>query len=280
MILAPAMEPHMYQHIATQANLETLRARGAWIVGPEHGRLASGAVGLGRMSPPEKVVDTLDRALGAHGPLAGRHLVITAGGTHEAIDPVRVLTNRSSGRMGYSLARAALLAGANVTLITTPTGLPLVEGATIVSVTSALDMLEAVRTHVHGADALVMAAAVADYRPAEVAEQKMKKSDDDLTIRLVRNPDILMTVETLGTLRVGFAAETENIDENARGKLARKRLDLIVANDARMAMDSDENAVTLYFADGRSEVVQRDRKEVVATLIVQRIGALLSRGVA
>jgi phosphopantothenoylcysteine decarboxylase/phosphopantothenate--cysteine ligase len=223
------------------------------------------------------IVDTLDRALGARGPLAGRHVVVTAGGTREAIDPVRVLTNRSSGRMGYALARAALLAGAEVTLITTPTGLAHVEGATVVPATSALDMLDAVRTHVNGADALVMAAAIADYRPAEVAEQKMKKSDDDLTIRLVRNPDILMTLETPGTLRVGFAAETENIAENARGKLARKRLDLIVANDARLAMDSDENTVTLYFSDGSSEVVPRDRKEVVSALIVKRIGELLAR---
>lgn len=276
-VLAPAMEPHMFQHVATQAHIETLRSRGAWIVGPDRGRLASGAVGLGRMSAPAQVVATLDRALGAQGVLAGQRVIVTAGGTREAIDPVRVLTNRSSGKMGYAIARAAALAGADVTLISTPTGLDPVDGARLVPVESALDMLTAVQTHVAGADVLIMAAAVADYRPAEIATHKIKKQEGDLTIHLVRNPDILASVDTPGTLRVGFAAETQEIEQNARGKLARKNLDMIVANDARLAMGGDDNAVSLYFRDGTSEDVPSATKSAVAALLIERIAALLVR---
>lgn len=275
LVIAPAMEHHMFQHPATQANLEALRCRGALIVGPEHGRLASGAVGLGRMSPPERIMAALERALGANGPLAGRHVVVTAGATREAIDPVRLLTNRSSGKMGYAIANAALEAGARVTLISTPTALPLVDGAELVPVESARDLLAAVEQRVAGADALIMAAAVADYRPAEIAEHKIKKGEGDLTFTLTRNPDILASVPTPGTLRVGFAAETRDHEANALGKLERKHLDLIVANDARSAMGSDENAVTLYFRDGRVEQVPQGSKDAVAEILVRRIAELL-----
>jgi phosphopantothenoylcysteine decarboxylase / phosphopantothenate---cysteine ligase len=275
--IAPAMEPHMFQHPATQTNLGTLRARGAWIVGPEHGRLASGAAGIGRMSEPIKIVAVLDRALGAQGPLAGKRVVVTAGGTQEAIDPVRVLTNRSSGKMGYAIARAAVLAGATVTLIHAPTALDPIDGVEAVPANSALDMLAAVEAIVVGAHALVMAAAVADYRPAQLAEHKIKKRDDDLTITLTRNPDILATVKTTGTLRVGFAAETQNIDQHARDKLVRKNLDLIIANDARLALGSDDNAITLHFRDGSVESPAPETKEVLAGLIVQRIAEMIAR---
>jgi phosphopantothenoylcysteine decarboxylase/phosphopantothenate--cysteine ligase len=276
LVLAPAMEHHMFIHAATQANLATLQARGAWVIGPEHGRLASGAVGQGRLAAPERIVGAIEEALGTSGPLAGKHVVISAGATREAIDPIRILTNRSTGKMGYALARSAIQAGARVTLITAPVNLPPVEGATMVAIESALELLDAIREHSSGADALIMAAAVADYRPAEVAPDKIKKSDDDMVIRLTRNPDILATVATPGTLRVGFAAETRDHETNALGKLERKQLDLIVANDARLAMASDDNAVTLYYRDGRVETLDREAKAGIADAIVARVAALLA----
>ena len=275
-VIAPAMEGHMYAHPATQQHLATLQARGATLVGPEHGRLASGLAGLGRMTPPEHILEALDRALGAHGVLAGKHVVVTAGATRETIDPVRVLTNRSTGKMGYAIATAALLAGAKVTLVSPPTGLEAPRGARVERVESALEMLAAVRDHVTSADALIMAAAVADYRPTAPAEHKLKKSDDDLILALTRNPDILSSLNTPGVVRVGFAAETRDLEANARGKLERKRLDLIVANDAREAMGSDHNTVTLYFADGRVEPLPTAAKQEVAATLVARVGDLLA----
>jgi phosphopantothenoylcysteine decarboxylase/phosphopantothenate--cysteine ligase len=276
LVVAPAMEHHMFIHPATQANLATLQSRGAWIVGPEHGRLASGAVGQGRLVAPERLVGAIEQALGANGPLAGRHVVVSAGATRESIDPIRILTNRSTGKMGYAIARAAIQAGARVTLITSPTNLAPVEGAAMVAIESALELRDAVQQHAIGADALIMAAAVADYRPLEVAADKIKKSDDDMAIGLTRNPDILATVETPGTLRIGFAAETRDHEANALGKLERKNLDMIVANDARQAMGSDENAVSLYYRDGRVEVLDRDAKTDIAHQIVARVASLLS----
>jgi len=275
LVVAPAMEHHMFIHPATQANIATLQSRGAWIVGPEHGRLASGAVGQGRLVAPERLVGVIEQALGATGPLVGRHLVVTAGANREPIDPIRYLTNRSTGKMGYAIARAAIQAGARVTLISAPTNLPAVEGATFVSIETALELRDAVERHAVGADALIMAAAVADYRPAEVATDKIKKSDDDLAIRLTRNPDILATVETPGTIRVGFAAETRDHEANALGKLERKHLDMIVANDARQAMGSDNNAVTIYYRDGRVEVLDRESKNDVGRAIVNRVADLI-----
>ncbi len=274
-IIAPAMEHHMYLHPATQQHLETLRSRGAIVVEPEHGRLASGAVGYGRLAGVERIIAAIERACGRGGPLWRRRVVVTAGATREAIDPIRILTNRSTGRMGYAIARAALHAGADVTLISTPTALPSVHGATTVPVESALDLLAAVRQHAAGADVLVMAAAVADYRPAQVASDKIKKSDDDMAIRLTRNPDILATVETPGTVRVGFAAETRDHERYAQDKLRRKNLDLIVLNDARAAMGAETNAVTLFYRDGRVESLSEAGKPDIAEQLVQRIAGLL-----
>ncbi len=276
LVIAPAMEHHMYIHPATQANLETLRSRGAWIVGPEHGHLASGAVGTGRLSSPDRIVGAIRQALGAGGPLMDRHIVISAGATRESIDPIRILTNRSTGKMGYAIAQAAIDAGAQVTLISTPTNLPEVAGATHVAVESAIELRDAVQNTAVGADVLVMAAAVADYRPVEVATDKIKKTDDDLAIQLTRNPDILATVETPGTLRVGFAAETRDHQEHALGKLERKNLDIIIANDARQAMGSDDNEVALYYRDGRVDTLSLVSKTEVAAQIVERIVEILS----
>ena len=275
LLVAPAMEQHMFAHPATQTNLATLRARGAWQVGPEHGPLASGLIGHGRLAAPQRILETLELALGAGGVLAGRRILVTAGATREAIDPIRMLTNRSTGKMGFAIARAAAQAGARVTLIATPGALRPVEGVALVPVESALQMLDAVRAHVAHADALVMAAAIADYRPAAVAEHKMKKSDNDLSLTLTRNPDILGTLDTPGVVRVGFAAETQDLEANARGKLARKRLDLIVANDARLAMGGDDNTVTLYYADGRVESLPTAPKDAIARVLIERVAALL-----
>lgn len=277
LVIAPAMEHNMFHHPATQTHLNTLRARGAHIVDPEHGRLASGAIGTGRLAPAERIIAMMEGALGRGGPMAQLKVVVTAGATRESIDPIRILTNRSSGKMGYSIARAALRAGAAVTLITTPTALPPVYGATTVPVESAISMRDAVREHVSDANILIMAAAVADYRPSEVAADKIKKTDDDLVLRLVRNPDILATVETPHTFRVGFAAETRDHEENARGKLARKHLDMIVLNDARAAMGSDTNALSLIYRDGRMEEISTGAKSDIADELVRRIAVQFHR---
>lgn len=275
LVIAPAMEHHMYLHPATQQHLETLRSRGALVVEPEHGRLASGAIGVGRLASTERILATIEQALARGGPLWRRRVVVTAGATREAIDPIRIITNRSTGRMGYAITRAALRAGADVTLITAPTALAPVHGARTILVESALDMLAAVREHTRGADILVMTAAVADYRPAQVAADKIKKSDDDLTLHLTRNPDILASVDTPGTVRIGFAAETREHEHYAREKLARKNLDLIVMNDARMAMGAETNAVTLFFRDGRVESIGEAGKQDIAEQLVHQIAGLL-----
>jgi phosphopantothenoylcysteine decarboxylase / phosphopantothenate---cysteine ligase len=278
LILAPAMEHHMFRHPATQANLQTLRDRGAWVVGPEHGRLASGATGEGRLAPVEHIIAAIEQALGVGGPLAGVRVVVTAGATREAIDPIRILTNRSTGKMGYAIARAAARAGADVTLVSTPTALDPVYGVRMVDVESAESLRDAVREHAVGAGVLIMAAAVADYRPVSVARDKIKKTDDDMALHLTRNPDILGTIDTPGTLRVGFAAETTDHESSALGKLKRKNLDMIVMNDARAAMGSDTNTVTLYYRDGRIEKLPEGSKSDLGDTLIARIADLLRNG--
>jgi phosphopantothenoylcysteine decarboxylase / phosphopantothenate---cysteine ligase len=278
LILAPAMEHHMFRHPATQANLQTLRDRGAWVVGPEHGRLASGATGEGRLAPVEHIIAAIEHALGVGGPLAGVRVVVTAGATREAIDPIRILTNRSTGKMGYAIARAAARAGADVTLVSTPTALDPVYGVRMVDVESAESLRDAVREHAVGAGVLIMAAAVADYRPVSVARDKIKKTDDDMALHLTRNPDILGTIDTPGTLRVGFAAETTDHESSALGKLKRKNLDMIVMNDARAAMGSDTNTVTLYYRDGRIEKLPERSKSDLGDTLIARIADLLRNG--
>ena len=282
LLLAPAMETGMWANPLTQDNLARLRkARDVTVVGPAEGRLASGAVGIGRMAEPGEIVDAARWVLGRAGPLRGRRVVITAGGTREPLDPVRVLTNRSSGRMGVALAVAARDAGAEVMLIHTPGVPPTPWGANEVEVETAQEMRDAVLDAVAGADALLMAAAVADYRPLQVAGQKIKKTGEPLILTLERTPDILVEVAEhrakLSRLRavVGFAAETEHVVENAHEKLRRKRLELIVANDARVAMGADTNQVTLIAADGSVEELPLLPKEEVAELVIARLAELL-----
>ena len=284
LLLAPAMDGGMFTNPATQANLETLRLRGAQVVGPVEGHLASGQVGLGRMSEPADLLGHIRRLLARNGRLAGRRLVVTAGGTQEPIDPVRFIANRSSGKQGFALAQAALDLGADVTLITGVTDLPTPIGAERRAAPTAQEMLQAVLEAIPGAEALIMAAAVADFRPASTSSEKIKKESGLGEIKLEQAPDILTEVahykqETGWPRRVvGFAAESHDLLNNAQAKLRNKKLDLIVANDI-LADDAgfavDTNRVTLLFADGRSKALPLLSKQEVAHLVIERVADML-----
>jgi len=276
LIVAPAMDAGMYENPATQANLALLRERGAVIVGPAYGRLASGKVGKGRLAETSEIVGTVRMVLGREGELAGRRVLVTAGGTREYIDPVRFIGNPSSGKMGYALAEAARDRGAKVTLVSAPTALPKPVGVELVAVETARGMREAVLDALPETDLLLMAAAVADYRPAHPVSRKIKKGEaEELTLRLVRNPDILAEVAARRgpkpSVVVGFAAETEDLVANARAKLVEKRLDLVVANDVT-APDSgfgaDTNRVTLIDRRGRVEALPLLPKTEVAERVL------------
>jgi phosphopantothenoylcysteine decarboxylase/phosphopantothenate--cysteine ligase len=278
-LVAPAMDGGMLNHPATQANLEVLRSRGAVIIGPEVGHLASGLDARGRMTEPAVLLGHVRYLLTRHGPLQGRRVVITAGGTQEPIDPVRMLTNRSSGKQGYALAQAALDAGAQVTLISTPVSIEAPQGAQVVHVTSAAEMEAAVIQACQKADVLIMAAAVADYRPAWKATQKIKKDSGVPILELERTVDILLEVSKMrqqtGSPKVivGFAAETQDLITNAAAKLKAKQLDMIVANDVSSATSGfsvDTNQVTLLFANGQSiELPLMTKIEVADRLIAE-----------
>jgi len=284
LVIAPAMDGGMFDHPATQANLQTLNQRGAVVVGPEAGHLASGMIGLGRMSEPVTILGHIRHTLAQGGTLAGRKVVVTAGGTQEAIDPVRFITNRSSGKQGYALAQAALDLGAQVILISTPNSLPVPSGAELVLAATADEMLAAVQSHTRQADILLMAAAVADFRPAHPSSHKIKKGGGVPTLELTRTPDILREIsrqkqETgFPRLTVGFAAESENLMANAQSKLQAKQLDMIAANDIS-ARDAgfavDTNRVTLLFPDGSQESLPLMDKADIAAAILQRAAGLL-----
>lgn len=275
LIVCPAMDHNMYLHAATQENLRILRDRGTIIVGPDEGKLASGAVGFGRLSSIERILDSIRFAVAARGPLRGRRVVVSAGPTREKIDPIRYVTNRSSGKMGYAIANAFLDAGALVTLVTGPTFMRAPAEATLIGVESAHEMFRVVSDAAVGADVLVMAAAVADYRPANVAEHKIKKTDADLVLRMERTRDILASVNEPGLIKVGFAAETEHLLESAHDKLARKHLDLIVANPGPETMGSDESRAVLISLDRDPEELPPMKKDALAELIVERVIRML-----
>lgn len=277
-ILAPSMDAGMYENPVTQENIDKLRSRGFVIVGPAYGRLASGKMGLGRLAPVDEILGTVYKVLGRDGDLAGRRVLVSAGGTQEPIDPVRYITNRSSGKMGYAIAEAARNRGAAVTLISTATALKPPVGVELIPVMSALQMRDAVLEKAAAADALIMTAAVADYRPALAAESKIKRGPERLTLELVKNPDILSQVQ--GKLvKVGFAAETEDLVPNAKRKLEDKGLDLIVANDIS-APDSgfavDTNKVVLIDRYSEEQLPLLPKSEV-AHKILDRVVALLSQ---
>lgn len=276
--IAPAMEHQMYLHPATQAHIATLRSRGATIVGPDSGRLASGEIGTGRFAPTEDILGALRIVLGRNGVLAGQRVVITAGGTHEPLDPVRFLGNRSSGKMGYALTQAALDRGAQVTLISGPTNLRPPYGAKLVNVQTARDMEAAVQAAVPDATMLIMSAAVSDFRPRNQFESKLKKEKvgGELTIELDRNPDIVAGVTREGLFKIGFAAETNDLLANAADKLRTKGLGMIVANDAVATIGSNESSATLLFADGSQEPLPALLKEEVAGIILDRAAPLLA----
>jgi len=283
LLIAPAMESNMFAHPATQENLVKLTERGIFVAGPADGHLASGASGRGRMLETSELLGHIRLVLGQKGLLAGKKVAVTAGGTHEPLDPVRVITNRSSGKQGYALAQAAIDAGAQVCLISTVNLTPPV-GARLVKVQMAQEMLEAVLEESASADALIMAAAVADFRPKNIADSKMKKRDGIPQIELEAAPDILEAVAGLkpGEKRpkvvVGFAAESRDLLENATIKLQSKKLDIIAANDIS-ATDAgfsvDTNRVTLLYADGKHEALPLMGKSEVAETIVTRVAALL-----
>jgi phosphopantothenoylcysteine decarboxylase/phosphopantothenate--cysteine ligase len=279
------MDAGMFEHPAVQANLATLRARGATVIGPAEGRMASGLIGRGRMLEPEEILGHVRRAAGRHGPLAGRRVVVTAGGTEEPVDPVRVLANRSSGKQGFALAEAALDRGAEVTLVAAPCPLPTPVGASRIDVGTADEMARAVLEASAGADALLMAAAVADFRPARPATRKLKKDAGPPVLELQRTADILSAVAEARVKSgrppcvVGFAAETDDLVRNARKKLKEKRLSLVVANDVARkdsGFGSDANRVTLIDAAGAEELPLLSKVEV-AERILDRVGALLAR---
>jgi phosphopantothenoylcysteine decarboxylase/phosphopantothenate--cysteine ligase len=282
LIIAPAMDGGMYYHPTTQQNLAKLKEGGAIIVGPADGHLASGLTGKGRMIEPAEIIGQIRIVLGRNGKLAGKKILVTAGGTQEAIDPVRVITNHSSGKQGYALAQAALDSGADVCLITAPTALTPPVGARVVNVNTVQEMLTAVLAE--SADALIMAAAAADFRPLHKAKDKLKKRDGIPQVKLEAAPDILKTVASSQLIKnrfqviVGFAAESRDLLENASEKLQSKKLDLIVANnisedDAGFAVET--NRVTLLFANGSRETLPLMSKVEVSEKIIEHISKLL-----
>jgi len=283
-IVAPAMETHMWRNAATQANVATLRARGVRIVEPETGPLASGDIGPGRLASLERIATAIDEALGLAQALAGRSIVVSAGPTVEAIDPVRFVSNRSSGKMGYAIAAAARDAGADVTLVTGPTALVPPAGVRTFQVESADDMKDAILAQLPRADVVIMAAAVADYRPIERATTKMKKKDlgSEMKLRLVENPDVLKAIVAArkpGTVVVGFKAETGDATVEAGRMLREKKLDLVVANDVadpRSGFGSDEDRVAFVSADGVEQLPLLAKTEVARRLI-EKLAERLAR---
>lgn len=276
LLVAPAMDHFMYRHRATQANLEVLRERGVYVVGPSSGPLASGMVGEGRMIEPEELEGAIRFLLGRQGPLAGCHVVISAGPTREPIDPVRFLSNHSSGKMGYALAEVARDRGAQVTLVSGPTCLKSPFGVQCVQVETASEMAEAIERATKEADVLVMCAAVADFRPKEVAPHKLKKREMSLILELEPTPDILKTVRRPELVKVGFAAETERVLEHAEQKLREKGVDLLVVNDARRTMGAATAEVLLMRPGRPPERIPELPKEEIAERIWDAIELLLA----
>ena len=279
LLLAPAMDAHMWDHPATQHNMSVLRERGAVVVGPGAGRLASGLVGMGRLAEPAEILGHIQALFGRNGDLAGRTVVISAGGTREPVDPVRVITNRSSGKMGYALAEAARDRGARVVLVSTVQGLDDPVAVEMVRVETAEQMKHAVLQATSQADVLIMAAAVADYRPASVAPSKVKKSSDQWTIDLEKTDDILAQA-TSPLVRVGFAAESNDLLRNAQAKVAEKDLDLIVANDVTAegsGFGADTNKVLLIHPNNQVDDLPLMTKPEVAHQVLDRVAAILQR---
>ncbi|CAJ1228269.1 DNA/pantothenate metabolism flavoprotein [Levilactobacillus zymae] len=287
-VVVPAMNTHMWQAAATQRNRQQLLADGVQVLTPATGLLAEGYAGQGRFLEPTDIVSqlaTLPLDAQTTTALSGKHLLVTAGGTRERLDPVRFLTNDSSGKMGYAVATAAQQAGADVTLITAPTKLPVPSGVTVVPIESTQELADAVLTRLPAADGLVMAAAVADFQPVTAADQKIKKTtdNDELVLRLKKTPDILQAVaanKRPDQVVVGFAAETQNLLENGRQKLTKKHLDLLAANDvsrADIGFNGDNNQVTFLFADGHSDQTPVTSKRAIATTLISHVAEIFNQ---
>ena len=278
-LVAPAMNCAMWRSPATQQNLETLRQRGVKFVGPESGFLACGDTDVGRMSEPVKIVDEIMRLLTAPKDLTGKHVLVTAGPTREMIDPVRFLSNRSTGKMGYAIAEAARDRGAKVTLVTGPVSLPPVPGVEMVNITSTLDLYDEVTSRAKTADAVIQAAAPADFRPESVSSVKIKKNGEDMALRLVPNPDIAAALGQAkhdGQVLVAFAAETNDVLENAQKKLLKKNADMIVANDVTMpgaGFAGNTNCVTLITKENMESLPMMSKREV-ADAILDRVARI------
>jgi phosphopantothenoylcysteine decarboxylase/phosphopantothenate--cysteine ligase len=278
------MHTEMWEHPAVAENLAVLRRRGVHIVEPDEGRLAGGDLGKGRLAAPERIVAEVERVLGA-GPLEGVHVVVSAGGTREPIDAVRVIANRSSGKQGYAIAAEAAARGARVTLVST-VDLPVPAGATVVQVETAAQMQAAVTELAADADVVVMAAAVADFRPVHQAEGKIKKHDGVPQIVLEPTPDILAglgATKRPGQVLVGFAAETSDLVANATDKMRRKRLDLMVANDVGapgVGFQHDTNAVTMLRPDADPVTVSLRDKRAIAAAVLDSVSAIRTAGTA
>jgi phosphopantothenoylcysteine decarboxylase / phosphopantothenate---cysteine ligase len=271
-VVAPAMNDAMYAHPATRANLGALRERGYEIVEPERGYLAEGESGIGRLASEERLVEAIVRALARRRSLDGKRVAITAGPTREAFDPVRFVSNASTGAMGIELAREAALRGADVRLLLGPTLLEPPPGVSVVRFTTAGELYDAALEQAVGADLTIATAAVADWRPERYSDSKVKKTDDAVTVRMVRNPDVLAALgeRKRETFLVGFAAETEDHERNAREKLARKHLDAIAVNDVRdeRGFGTGENALVLLWGeDGRRDLGNADKRALAARLL-------------
>ncbi len=281
LIVCPAMDAHMYENRATQSNLDMLRGRGALVVEAAPGRLASGLTGRGRLEEPTRIVEYIRLVLGRKGDLAGRRVVVTAGGTQEPLDPVRHIANRSSGKMGYAVAAVARDRGANVTVVSGPVALTDLAGVETVKVQTALEMRDAVVAKSVGADLLVMAAAVADFRPSEVALEKIKKGGrDTLSLELTKNPVVITEVKGDRLVKVAFAAETGNAVQKAKAKSQYLDAAFIVVNDVSEAgsgFGTDTNRVTFLFPDGREEVLPLLDKLTVAQRLLDRVVSALGR---
>ncbi|EIV1774964.1 bifunctional phosphopantothenoylcysteine decarboxylase/phosphopantothenate--cysteine ligase CoaBC [Vibrio vulnificus] len=279
--VSPAMNQQMYRNVATQENIATLSRRGMEIWGPAAGEQACGDVGPGRMLEPMQLVALCEQFFQPK-PLQDKSILITAGPTREAIDPVRYITNHSSGKMGYALAQAAMQLGANVTLISGPVSLPTPVNVNRINVDSAQEMYDAVMAQASDHDIFISCAAVADYRPATIAEQKLKKTDDsdEMTITMVKNPDIVASVSAMTENRpftVGFAAETNDVEMYARRKLEKKKLDLLCANDVSVegqGFNSSDNAITLYWSQGE-KALPLNSKTALSMEILKQIQTLM-----
>jgi phosphopantothenoylcysteine decarboxylase/phosphopantothenate--cysteine ligase len=278
-VVAPAMHSTMWDQPAVRENVEALRRRGVRFAGPVEGPLASGEVGMGRMADPEAIAAAVEEAV-RPGPLAGRTVLVTAGPTFEPVDPVRFLGNRSSGKMGFSLAAEAARRGARVVLVAGPVHLPTPPGVERIDVTTAKEMEQAVHRAVPGADLVIMTAAVADFRPSRPASEKIKRERGLPAIELEPNPDILAGLRAVapGALLVGFAAETADLEANARSKMARKGVDFLVANDVSrrdIAFDSDANEVTVFRREGDAVFFPRRPKSELSGALLDLFGGML-----